>query len=125
MLKSGMLSLMDAEARSQWAKDLEKAAVDGTRTFQYIATTWHTSCLKLWSENHADKILTCLKRYVFLRSSELRLVRWDEFNLKAHIWTVPAKREAVKSVRFSERGSKMKDEHLVPLSVQAVKRYRD
>ncbi|UGS43564.1 tyrosine-type recombinase/integrase [Pseudocitrobacter corydidari] len=201
--------------------------VDASRTFQFIATAWHTSCLKLWSENHADKILTCLKRYVFpdigamdiakietrhlaqlvkaiddkgvhdvagrvrqhltkimrhavqqgiikynpaydldgvvtpvvtqhhpalplkrlpellekmdgykgreltrlalelnlhvfLRSSELRLARWDEFNLKAHIWTVPAKREAVKGVRFSERGAKMKDEHLVPLSAQAV-----
>ncbi|HHT3620120.1 TPA: tyrosine-type recombinase/integrase [Citrobacter freundii] len=203
------------------------ASVDECRTFTFIATAWHTSCLKLWSEGHADKILTCLKRYVFpdigamdiakietrhlaqlvkaiddkgvhdvagrvkqhltkimryavqqgvikynpaydldgvvtpgvtqhhpalplkrlpellekvdgykgrqltrlalelnlhvfLRSSELRLARWDEFNLKAHIWTVPAKREAVKNVRFSERGAKMKDEHLVPLSAQAV-----
>lgn len=58
--------------------------------------------------------------HVFLRSSELRLARWDEFNLKARIWTIPAQREAVKGVLFSERGSKMKDEHLVPLSVQAV-----
>ncbi|ENO0460102.1 tyrosine-type recombinase/integrase [Salmonella enterica] len=205
----------------------DNAAVDESRTFKFIATAWHTSCLKLWSEGHADKILTCLKRYVFsdigamdvtkietrhlaqliktiddkgvhdvagrvkqhltkimrhavqqgvikynpaydldgvvtpvatqhhpalplkrlpellekmngykgreltrlalelnlhvfLRSSELRLARWDEFNLKARIWTVPAKREAVKNVRFSERGAKMKDEHLVPLSAQAV-----
>ncbi|ELW2865732.1 tyrosine-type recombinase/integrase [Salmonella enterica] len=205
----------------------DNAAVDESRTFKFIATEWHTSCLKLWSEGHADKILTCLKRYVFsdigamdvtkietrhlaqliktiddkgvhdvagrvkqhltkimrhavqqgvikynpaydldgvvtpvatqhhpalplkrlpellekmngykgreltrlalelnlhvfLRSSELRLARWDEFNLKARIWTVPAKREAVKNVRFSERGAKMKDEHLVPLSAQAV-----
>lgn len=205
----------------------EKESVDETRTFQYIASAWHSSCLKLWSESHADKILICLKRYVFpdidamdiakietrhlaqlvkaiddkgvhdvagrvkqhltkimryavqqgiikynpaydldgvvtptvtqhhpslplkrlpelldkingykgrkltrlalelnlhvfLRSSELRLARWDEFNLKARIWTVPAKREAVKDVRFSERGAKMKDEHLVPLSAQAV-----
>ncbi|WP_241739315.1 tyrosine-type recombinase/integrase [Citrobacter freundii] len=205
----------------------DNAAVDESRTFTFIATAWHTSCLKLWSEGHADKILTCLKRYVFpdigamdiakietrhlaqlvkaiddkgvhdvagrvkqhltkimryavqqgvikynpaydldgvvtpgvtqhhpalplkrlpellekvdgykgrqltrlalelnlhvfLRSSELRLARWDEFNLKAHIWTVPAKREAVKNARFSERGAKMKDEHLVPLSAQAV-----
>ncbi|TBM25472.1 tyrosine-type recombinase/integrase [Hafnia paralvei] len=202
-------------------------SVDESRTFKFIATAWHTSCLKLWSEDHAGKILTCLKRYVFpdigtmdiakietrhlaqlvkaiddkgvhdvagrvkqhltkimryavqqgvikynpaydldgvvtpvatqhhpalplkrlpellekaegykgrllprlalelnlhvfLRSSELRLARWDEFNLKARIWTVPAKREAVKHVRFSERGAKMKDEHLVPLSAQAV-----
>ncbi|EMM0852718.1 integrase arm-type DNA-binding domain-containing protein [Morganella morganii subsp. morganii] len=201
--------------------------VDESRTFQYAATTWHSSRLKLWSETHADKILTCLKRYVFptigamditqiethhlaqlvkviddkgvhdvagrvrqhlkkimrhavqqgvikynpaydldgivtpvvfqhhpalllkhlpellekisnykgrkltrlalelnlhvfLRSSELRLARWDEFNLKAHIWTVPAKRETVKGVRFSERGAKMKDEHLVPLSRQVA-----
>ncbi|AYL59510.1 MULTISPECIES: tyrosine-type recombinase/integrase [Enterobacteriaceae] len=202
-------------------------AVDESRTFRHTAMAWHTSSLKLWSEAHAGKILTCLKRYVFpvigamdiaeietrhlaqlvkaiddkgvhdvagrvrqhltkimrhavqqgvikynpaydlegvvtplvtrhhpalplnrlpellekmddykgreltrlaldlslhvfLRSSELRLARWDEFNLKAHIWTVPAKREAVKGVRFSERGAKMKDEHLVPLSQQAV-----
>lgn len=205
----------------------EQAAVDESRTFKHAATDWHTSSLKLWSEGHADKILTCLKRYVFpdigamdiakietrhlaqlvkaiddngvhdvagrvrqhltkimrhavqqgavkynpaydldgvvtpvvtqhhpalplkrlpkllekmdnyqgreltrlalelnlhvfLRSSELRLARWDEFNLKARIWTVPAKREAVKGVGFSERGAKMKDEHLVSLSVQAV-----
>lgn len=203
------------------------SAVDESRTFRYAATAWHTSSLKLWSEAHADKILTCLKRYVFptigmmdiakvethhlaqlvkaiddkgvhdvagrvrqhltkimryavqqgtikynpaydldgivnpvvtrhhpalplnrlpelldkindyrgrevtrlalelslhvfLRSSELRLARWDEFNLKAHIWTVPAKRVTIKGVRFSERGAKMKDEHLVPLSHQAV-----
>lgn len=61
-----------------------------------------------------------LNLHVFLRSSELRLARWDEFNLKARIWTIPAKREAVNGVKFSERGAKMKDEHLVPLSVQAA-----
>ncbi|MFP1807458.1 tyrosine-type recombinase/integrase [Lonsdalea quercina] len=206
---------------------IRNAAVEESRTFQYIATAWHSSCLKLWSDAHADKILTRLKLYVFpaiatmdiaqvetrhlaqlvkaiddkgvhdvagrvrqhltkimrhavqqgiikynpaydldgvvtpvatqhhpalplkrlpellekirnykgreltrlalelnlhvfLRSSELRLARWDEFNLKAHIWTVPAQREAVKGVRFSERGAKMKDEHLAPLSRQAV-----
>ncbi|EBU8372671.1 DUF4102 domain-containing protein [Salmonella enterica subsp. enterica] len=209
------------------SRKMDNAAVDESRTFKFIATEWHTSCLKLSSEGHADKILTCLKRYVFpdigtmditkvetrhlaqlvksiddkgvhdvagrvrqhltkimrhavqqgtikynpaydldgvvtpvvtqhhpalplkrlpelldkingykgreltrlalelnlhvfLRSSELRLARWDEFNLKAHIWTVPAQREAVKGVRFSSRGAKMKDEHLVPLSAQAV-----
>lgn len=209
------------------SRESEKPAVDETRTFKHIATSWHTSSLKRWSENHAAKILTCLRRYafpdigemdiaevetrhlaqlikaiddkgvhdvagrmrqyltkimrhavqqgiikynpafdlggvvtpivtqhlpalplkrlpellrnlynykgrmltrlalelnlhVFLRSSELRLARWDEFDLKAHIWTVPAQREAVEGVRFSDRGAKMKDEHLVPLSRQAV-----
>lgn len=205
----------------------ETPTVDETRTFKHIAILWHTSNLKLWSKSHADKILTCLKRYtfpdigimdiaeietrhlaqlvkaiddkgvhdvagrmrqyltkimrhavqqglikynpafdlggvvtpnvtqhhpalplrrlpellenidnyqgrvltrlalelnlhVFLRSSELRFARWKEFNLKAHIWSVPTQREAVEGVRFSERGAKMKDEHLVPLSRQAV-----
>ncbi|GKW03796.1 hypothetical protein PEC301877_26090 [Pectobacterium carotovorum subsp. carotovorum] len=28
-----------------------------------------------------------LNLHVFLRSSELRFTRWDEFNLKAHIWS--------------------------------------
>ena len=195
--------------------------VDASRTFKAVAIAWHTSCLKLWSENHAKKILTCLNRYVFpeigamdvakvetrhlaklvqdiddkgvhdvaarirqyltkimrlavqkslikynpasdldgivtpsvsrhhpalplkrlpelldridnhqgriltrlaleLNLHVFRLARWDEFNLKAHIWTIPAKREAVPGVRFSDRGAKMKDEHLVPLSDQAV-----
>ncbi|HAT6803600.1 TPA: tyrosine-type recombinase/integrase [Citrobacter freundii] len=201
--------------------------VEESRTFKFITVAWYTSCLKLWSEGHADKIFICLKRYVFpnigamditkietshlaqlvkaiddkgvhdvagrvrqhltkimrhavqlgiikynpaydlggvvtpvvtqhhpalplkrlpvllenitgykgrkltqlalelnlhvfLRSSELRLARWDEFNLKARIWTVPEKREVMKGVRFSERGAKMKDEHLVPLSAQAI-----
>ncbi|AIA25184.1 tyrosine-type recombinase/integrase [Kosakonia sacchari] len=206
----------------------EKNSVEQNRTFMHIATAWHTSSLILWSVAHADKILSCLKRYVFsddiavmdiaqietrhlaqliksvdnqgvhdvagrirqyltkimrfavqqgfikynpaldlngivasvvirhlpalplqrlpellesinnykgrlltrlalelnlyvfLRSSELRLARWDEFNLKEHIWTVPPRRKAVKGVRFSERGAKMQDEHLVPLSHQAV-----
>ncbi len=40
-------------------------AVEESRTFQYVAMAWHTSSLKLWSDAHADKILTCLKRYVF------------------------------------------------------------
>ncbi|EMM6516274.1 integrase arm-type DNA-binding domain-containing protein [Enterobacter ludwigii] len=202
-------------------------SVDESRTFKSVAISWHTSCLKLWSDGHATKILTCLNRYVlpeiggmditrietrhlaqlirniddkgvhdvagrirqyltkimrhavqqgtlkynpaydldgvvtqvitrhhpalplrqlpdllkkidnykgrtltrlalelnlhvFLRSSELRLARWDEFNLKARIWALPAQRQAVKGVRFSERGAKMRDEHLVPLSQQSV-----
>lgn len=219
--------LLASDISPSQLRKTEKSPVDDSRTFKFIATEWHTNNLARWSEGHADKILICLKRYVFpdigamdiarietrhlaqlvkaiddkgvhdvagrvrqhltkimrhavqrglirynpafdlddvvtpvvtrhhpalplkrlpellekidsykgrvltrlalelnlhvfLRSSELRLARWDEFNLKARIWTVPAQREAVKGVRFSERGAKMKDEHLVPLSAQAV-----
>lgn len=220
--------LLSSGASLSLQRKLEKRTVEDKRTFKHIATAWHTSSLKLWSDGHANKILSCLNRYVFsddiaamdiakietrhlaqlvqsidskgvhdvagrvcqyvtkimryavqqgfikynpaldlkgvvtpvriqhlpalplqrlpellesiqhykghqltrlalelnlhvfLRSSELRLARWDEFNLKAHIWTVPPQRKAVEGVRFSERGAKMKDEHLVPLSLQAI-----
>ncbi|ECJ4522769.1 DUF4102 domain-containing protein, partial [Salmonella enterica subsp. enterica] len=31
-------------------RKMDNAAVDESRTFKFIATEWHTSCLKLWSE---------------------------------------------------------------------------
>ncbi|MEY4589988.1 MAG: hypothetical protein RL497_2064 [Pseudomonadota bacterium] len=44
----------------------------------------------------------------FVRSQELRLARWAEFDLEAKLWRIPAER------------MKMKTEHLVPLSRQAL-----
>lgn len=45
----------------------------------------------------------------FVRSQELRLARWAEFDLDGKLWRIPAER------------MKMKTEHLVPLSRQAVR----
>jgi len=44
----------------------------------------------------------------FVRTSELRLAEWSEFDLEAAQWRVPAQR------------MKMGEEHIVPLSSQAV-----
>lgn len=44
----------------------------------------------------------------FVRSGELRGARWDEINLEAKEWRIPAER------------MKMRDPHIVPLSAQAV-----
>jgi len=44
----------------------------------------------------------------FVRSGELRGARWEEFNLEEKLWRIPAQR------------MKMKTEHLVPLSKQAI-----
>ncbi len=44
----------------------------------------------------------------FVRSKELRLARWAEFDLEAKQWRIPAER------------MKMKTEHIVPLSRQAL-----
>lgn len=61
-----------------------------------------------------------LNFYVFIRSSELRFARWEEIDFENALWTIPASREPVPGVRYSERGSKMKTPHLVPLSTQAI-----
>lgn len=57
---------------------------------------------------------------VFIRSSELRFARWSEIDFETSMWTIPAEREAIEGVKHSQRGSKMRTPHLVPLSHQAL-----
>lgn len=61
-----------------------------------------------------------LSLLTFVRSNELRFARWDEFGFDKSLWRVPAKREEIKGVHYSYRGMKMKEEHIVPLSRQAM-----
>jgi integrase len=56
----------------------------------------------------------------FVRSSELRFMRWDEVNRERAVWVIPAVREAIEGVKHSERGAKMRTDHVVPLSRQAL-----
>lgn len=49
-----------------------------------------------------------LMAMTFVRTTELIGARWDEFDLKAARWDIPAER------------MKMKTPHIVPLSTQAV-----
>lgn len=73
---------------------------------------------------YRDRIMTRiaveLSLLTFVRSSELRFARWDEFDFDKSLWRVPAKREEIKGVRYSYRGMKMKEEHIVPLSRQVM-----
>ncbi|MCM7504752.1 tyrosine-type recombinase/integrase [Enterobacter kobei] len=57
---------------------------------------------------------------VFIRSSELRFARWYEIDFETSMWTIPAEREAIEGIKHSQRGSKMRTPHLVPLSRQAL-----
>lgn len=66
------------------------------------------------------RIAVELSLLTFVRSSELCFARWDEFDFDNSLWRVPAKREEIKGVRYSYRGMKMKEEHIVPLSRQAM-----
>ncbi|SFU41777.1 phage integrase central domain-containing protein [Xenorhabdus koppenhoeferi] len=66
------------------------------------------------------RIAVELTLLTFVRSSELRFARWEEIDLTRAVWKIPATRKPIKGVKFSERGMKMKTEHTVPLSRQAV-----
>ncbi|CAJ0995419.1 tyrosine-type recombinase/integrase [Sodalis praecaptivus] len=61
-----------------------------------------------------------LNLLTFVRSSELRFARWSEIDVDRALWEIPAKREPLAGVIYSERGMKMKSPHIVPLSRQAL-----
>lgn len=62
------------------------------------------------------RIAVELSLLTFVRSSELRFARWDEFDFERALWRIPAQRKEIEEVRCPHRGMKMKEEHLVPLS---------
>lgn len=66
------------------------------------------------------KLCILLTLHVFIRSSEVRFARWSEIEFDKKQWVIPGSREAVAGVRYSGRGAKMKEDHLVPLSPQAI-----
>ncbi|MBB8057551.1 tyrosine-type recombinase/integrase, partial [Escherichia coli] len=46
--------------------------------------------------------------------------RWSEIDIDNAMWTIPAERKPLPGVKYSHRGTKMRTEHLVPLSSQAM-----
>ncbi|OKP00280.1 tyrosine-type recombinase/integrase [Xenorhabdus eapokensis] len=67
------------------------------------------------------KIAVELTLLTFVRISELRFARWQEIDLENALWKIPATRTPINGVPFSERGMKMKTDHIVPLSHQAIR----
>ncbi|NMG46758.1 DUF4102 domain-containing protein [Azoarcus communis] len=57
----------------------------------------------------------------FVRPGELRCALWPEFDLDAGLWTVPGERDRSRGLT----GMKMKEEHIVPLSRQAIVALRE
>ncbi len=51
--------------------------------------------------------------YTFQRTNEIRFARWDEIDFDAELWSIPTER------------MKMRREHLVPLSKQALQIFKD
>lgn len=61
-----------------------------------------------------------LSLHIFIRSSELRFARWSEIDLVRKQWVLPGKRSHVNGIKHSDRGAKMREPHIVPLSDKAV-----
>lgn len=78
------------------------------------------SRISYFKGNRLTQLALQLSLLTFVRSSELRLARWDEIDFDQKVWTIPAEREAIMGVKYSYRGSKMKTAQLVPLSSQAL-----
>ncbi|HCK2305659.1 TPA: tyrosine-type recombinase/integrase, partial [Escherichia coli] len=76
------------------------------------------------TDSYCGRLLTKyalkLSLIFFVRSSELRFARWSEIDWQQKLWIIPEEREQIENVRFSYRGSKMKIQHIVPLSDQAI-----
>lgn len=66
------------------------------------------------------KLCLLLTLHTFVRSSEIRFARWKEIDFANSEWLIPATRQIVEGRKHSDRGAKMKTDHLVPLSGQAI-----
>lgn len=76
------------------------------------------------TDSYCGRLLTRyalkLSLLFFVRSSELRFARWSEIDWQQKLWVIPEEREQIENVKFSHRGTKMKTQHIVPLSDQAI-----
>ena len=69
---------------------------------------------------HLTRLAVQLSLLIFIRSSELRFARWEEIDFDRARWIIPGERSPIDGVKSSYRGAKMKTEHIVPLSRQAL-----
>lgn len=80
------------------------AALDSRELPGFLQELEQNNARLYMQTRHAVKLLL----YTFVRTSELINAKWDEFDLEGRQWTIPAQR------------MKMRKEHIVPLSKQAV-----
>ncbi|EDQ6089347.1 integrase arm-type DNA-binding domain-containing protein [Salmonella enterica] len=76
------------------------------------------------TDSYCGRLLTKyalkLSLLFFVRSSELRFARWCEIDWQQKLWVIPEEREQIENVKFSHCGTKMRTQHIVPLSDQAI-----
>lgn len=81
--------------------------------------------IKADTGDEMTKLCLELSLHIFIRSSELRFARWDEIDFKKKQWIIPAKRNHVNGVKHSDRGSKMKEAHIIPLSDHSIRLFQE
>ena len=96
------------------AKRQHRAALELNRIPELLHRIDH------YSGRPLTRLAVELTLLVFIRSSELRFARWSEVDFDTAMWTIPGEREPLEGVKHSQRGSKMRTPHLVPLSRQAL-----
>lgn len=92
-------------------------------TFRNLAEEWHSKQKGEWTHDHAERVLQTLTKdvfptttklalkflvHTFVRPGEIRGARWIEINIANKEWRIPTER------------MKMNEEHIVPLSDQAI-----
>lgn len=96
------------------AKRQHRAALELNRIPELLHRIDH------YSGRPLTRLAVELTLLVFIRSSELHFARWSEVDFETAMWTIPGEREQLEGVKHSQRGSKMRTPHLVPLSRQAL-----
>lgn len=96
------------------AKRQHRAALELNRIPELLHRIDH------YSGRPLTRLAVELTLLVFIRSSERHFARWSEVDFETAMWTIPGEREALDGVKHSQRGSKMRTPHLVPLSRQAL-----
>lgn len=91
------------------AKRQHRAALELNRIPELLHRIDH------YSGRPLTRLAVELTLLVFIRSSELRFARWSEVDFEKAMWTIPGEREPLEGVQHSQRGSKMRTPHLVPL----------
>lgn len=108
---------MDLSANTQHRATFNKGELD--RIPQLIKR------IKADTGHPITKLCLLLALHTFARSSELRFARWSEIDFDTKEWKIPARRELINGIKHSDRGAKMRIEHIVPLSEQTIKLFQD
>lgn len=71
------------------------------------------------------KLCMEISLHTFVRSSEIRFARWGEIDFHKKQWILPPKRKPINGVKHSDRGSKMKEAHIIPLSDHSIRLFQE